>query len=83
MIPSAHPIQLPPALDRSTRICDALRDVVFDRGPKAVTSAWELAARDRVDLAEIKPAIEDVAKLGKPVRLVIDGAWFRLDGEPV
>lgn len=79
MIPTTR--SFPPALELSTKICDAIRDVIFDRGPKAVTCAWELATRARVDLADVKPVVERVAACGAPVRVVVDGAWVRLDGD--
>jgi hypothetical protein len=81
MIPSARPVQLPPALARSTKVCDALRDVVFDRGPAAVTSEMELAIRAGVDQDDIAPVVERVAACGAPIRVVLDGAWVRLAGD--
>jgi hypothetical protein len=79
MIPTTRP--LPPTLELSSKVCEALRDVIFDRGPTAVTCAWELSTRARVDLADVKPVVERVAACGAPVRLVVDGAWIRLAGQ--
>lgn len=80
MIPGIQ--SLPEKLELSTKVCAALRDVVADRGPRAITSAWELSTRARVDLADVKPVIERVAACGAPVRLTVEGLWYRLAEAP-